>query len=141
MNKLICPFLISLSMVLGGCGGGDNTVETPEVTRNGRFVVEVTDAPVDNAAAVVIEYTGVEIKPESGAAVSFDFDTPKRLDLISVTESGFPAELLNFARLPLCLPVYASSAILKEDAKIDRLPKYEAMKKVFIRGRAAFTNS
>ena len=95
MKKLVCLLVVSYSLLMAGCGGGESTVDTTEETGTGRFVLEVTDAPVDNAAAVVIEYTGVEIKPENGPAVSYDFDSPKRLDLIAITEGGVPQELLN----------------------------------------------
>ena len=48
----------------------------------GRISVAVTDSPVDYAEAVVVQFTGVELKPQGGAAFSIDFDVPKTIDLL-----------------------------------------------------------
>ncbi|WP_290624720.1 DUF4382 domain-containing protein [Kangiella sp.] len=53
---------------------------------SGTLSVAVTDAPVDGAEAVVVEFTGIEIQG-SGQPQSFDFDTPKSIDLLQLTGS------------------------------------------------------
>jgi hypothetical protein len=50
--------------------------------RTGFLKVGITDAPVDMATAVVVKFTGVELKPQGGSAFSVDFATPKSLDLM-----------------------------------------------------------
>ena len=52
--------------------------------QTGFLKVGITDAPVDVAAAVVVKFTGVELKPQGGPAFSIDFATPKSLDLIQL---------------------------------------------------------
>jgi hypothetical protein len=59
---------------------------------SGKLSMGVTDAPVDNATAVVVQFTGVEVKPENGNARSFDFDEPRQIDLLALT--GTDSELL-----------------------------------------------
>lgn len=58
----------------GGGGGGDRT---------GTLTVGITDAAVEYADAVVVQFTGVELKPRSGAAFSIDF-APRSLDLLAL---------------------------------------------------------
>ncbi|WP_026179790.1 DUF4382 domain-containing protein [Hahella ganghwensis] len=82
-------------IVLSGCGGGETETLSRDTTGTGRFVLEVTDAPLDDAAKVVLSYSGVEIKPVEGSVISFDFEESKSIDLIEVTRNGIPAELLS----------------------------------------------
>ena len=58
----------------------------------GLLSLAVTDAPVDGATAVVVQFTGVEVKPADGSARSFDFDAPRQIDLLALT--GTDSELL-----------------------------------------------
>jgi hypothetical protein len=58
----------------------------------GKLSLAVTDAPVDNATAVVVQFTGVEVKPADEGSRSFDFDTPRQIDLLAL--SGTDSELL-----------------------------------------------
>jgi len=68
---------------LPGCGDGHGT---------GRLSLAVTDAPVDGATAVVVQFTGVEVKPADGHARSFDFVAPRQIDLMALT--GTDSDLL-----------------------------------------------
>jgi hypothetical protein len=52
----------------------------------------ITDAPVDGATAVVVQFTGVEVKPADGQARVFAFDAPRQIDLLALT--GTDSELL-----------------------------------------------
>lgn len=69
----------SVLLMLVGCKSDDAPV-------NGKLVLAITDAPVDGAEAVVIEFSGIEVQG-SGERLSFDFDTPKSIDLMQVTGS------------------------------------------------------
>jgi hypothetical protein len=73
--------LLSACIGDGGSGGG-----------TGQLSLSVTDAPVDEADAVVVTFTGVTLKPESGEAVEFDFEEPRQIDLLALT--GSDSELL-----------------------------------------------
>ena len=65
----------------------------------GRISVAITDAPVDFADAVVVQFTGVELKPKEGAAFSRDFTAPKTLDLLAF-QNGERAMLLDDEEVP-----------------------------------------
>ena len=68
--------------LLAACGSSDG--DGGGEAQTGFLKVGVTDAPVDMAAAVVVKFTGVELKPQGGPAFSIDFATPKSLDLIQL---------------------------------------------------------
>lgn len=68
--------LASVLLALAGCKSDD-----PDT---GKMAVAITDAPVDGAEAVVVEFTGIEVQG-SGERLNFDFDTPKTIDLLQLT--------------------------------------------------------
>lgn len=68
--------LASVLLALAGCKSDD-----PDT---GKMALSITDAPVDGAEAVVVEFTGIEIQG-AGERLSFDFDTPKTIDLLQLT--------------------------------------------------------
>ena len=70
-------------LMLGGCSDDAST---------GKLSMAITDAPVDGATAVVVQFTGVEIKPADGSARSFDFAAPRQINLLALT--GTDSELL-----------------------------------------------
>lgn len=82
----------SAALVLAGCGGSDDT------ERTGTLKLGITDAPVDAADAVVVQFSGVELKPKGGEPFSVDFvdslqnPLPKQVDLYLLT--GTKRELL-----------------------------------------------
>lgn len=77
-------YALSLAaLALAACDSGSST---------GRLSMAVTDAPVDGATAVVVQFTGVEVKPASGSARSFDYPAPRQIDLLALT--GTDSELL-----------------------------------------------
>ncbi len=65
----------------------------------GEFSLDITDAPVDDASKVIVEFTGVSIKPAEGEALSFDFPAPVAIDLLSLQGSS-SAELLDAVEVP-----------------------------------------
>jgi hypothetical protein len=76
---MLAPMLLAL----GGCDDDSGT---------GKLSLAITDAPVDGATAVVVQFTGVEVKPAEGSARSFTFDAPRQIDLLALT--GTDSELL-----------------------------------------------
>ena len=56
---------------LAACGGDGGSQE-----KTGFLTLGVTDAPVDHAEDVVVEFSGVELKPRGGPAFSIDFVDP-----------------------------------------------------------------
>lgn len=84
MRKLLWPTM-ACSALLAACGGGSGSDEP----QYGKITLGVTDAPVDGAAKVVVEFTGVEIKAvgEPGPEI-FDFATPRQIDLLALEGGG-----------------------------------------------------
>jgi len=65
-------------LVLAACGGGggDGGAKT------GMLKLGVTDAPVDVADAVVVQFSGVELKPKNGSPFTVTYSGgPKSIDL------------------------------------------------------------
>ncbi len=83
--------LLAASTGCGGGGGGDGGT--------GTLTLSVTDAPVDGASAVVVEFTGVELKPAGGERVVFDFDSPRQIDLLAL-QGGASTPLLDGVEVP-----------------------------------------
>ncbi|MGH8495293.1 MAG: DUF4382 domain-containing protein [Gammaproteobacteria bacterium] len=86
-------FAFAMLLTLGGCGDDGDGVGT------GSLTLKVVDAPVDGATAVVVAFSGVELKPASGPAFSIDFASPREIDLIA-TQGGNAATLLDDQIVP-----------------------------------------
>lgn len=67
--------------------------------RTGRLTLGVTDAPVDNASKVVVVFTGVEVKPQDGDAINFEYDAPRSIDLLAL-EGGGSEIILDNVEVP-----------------------------------------
>jgi hypothetical protein len=76
-----CALLVAAVGALAGCGGGSGDGVQ---SKTGTLRLGITDAPVDQADAVVVQFTGVELKPMGGAAFSRDFPAPKTLDVLAL---------------------------------------------------------
>lgn len=57
---------VPAAVLLAACGGGSGTSSVD----TGRLSLYVTDAPVDDADAVVVAFTGVQVKPAEGDPIS-----------------------------------------------------------------------
>lgn len=68
--------LASVLLALAGCKSDE-----PD---KGKMAFAITDAPVDGAEAVVVEFTGIEVQG-AGERLNFDFDTPMTIDLLQLT--------------------------------------------------------
>lgn len=75
---------------LAGCGGGGGS--------GTMMSLSVADAPVDGAEKVVVEFSGVELIPDSGSAVTINFPAPKTIDLLN--ESGTASAVLFSQPIP-----------------------------------------
>jgi len=65
--------------LLAACGGGSDG----DKAKTGTLKLGITDAPVDDALAVWVKFTGVELKPKAGQAYSVDFASPKSINLLN----------------------------------------------------------
>ncbi|HKJ10358.1 MAG TPA: DUF4382 domain-containing protein [Gammaproteobacteria bacterium] len=76
MTKGIAASIVLLAtFALAGCNSGGTG-------GTGTMSVAVTDAPVDSASSVVIQFSSIEIKPASGAAQTFTLSKPQQIDLM-----------------------------------------------------------
>lgn len=94
--SLIWTLLVStLLFALTGCGGGGDSAG------EGRINVSVTDAPIDDASSVVVQFSGVAFKREGEAAEIVRDVSPsvRQLDLLEYQE-GRAALLLDNVTLP-----------------------------------------
>jgi hypothetical protein len=66
----------AIAALLAACGGSGG-----DSSSTGTLKLGVTDAPVDVAAEVVVQFTGVELKPVGGQAFSITF-APRTIDLL-----------------------------------------------------------
>ena len=63
--------------LLNACGGSGSS--TPS---SGDLSIGVTDAPIDDATAVVIAFDGITIKPNGGDEIDVLFDEPQAINLL-----------------------------------------------------------
>jgi len=86
--KVLCVVAcIALLAYLAACGGGGS--DAPEAQPQfGRFSLRITDSPVTSARRVVVQFTGLEIKPVGAAGPEvFDFE-PRQIDLLALDGGG-----------------------------------------------------
>ncbi len=93
-----------LLLAIGGCsdGSGGNGTDTGSIAPDSGFItLGITDAPVDDAAeVVVVVVTGVELQRGPENTITINFDSPKRIDLLRYRD-GVSFNLLdNQAVLP-----------------------------------------
>jgi len=67
--------LLTTMLSLASCGGSSGGM--------GQMTLSVGDAPVDTAQKVVVEFTGVQLIPNSGSPVTVNFAMPKSIDLLN----------------------------------------------------------
>ncbi|MFL6603402.1 MAG: DUF4382 domain-containing protein [Steroidobacteraceae bacterium] len=91
--------LVAGMVTLSGCGGGGSD------PGNGALSVNLTDAPVDGAANVVVVFTGLELHRSDGSLVTLDFGTTngqantKSIDLMKL-QNGVTGALTQGEAIP-----------------------------------------
>lgn len=90
--------VISLLSACGGSGDSNNLTSGRGGSANSLLSLDITDAAVDNADQVWVEFTGVSIQPSSDqedqSRLEFTFDTPKRINLLALQGTNVQS-LLN----------------------------------------------
>lgn len=82
--------------LLAGCGSSGSDGDK---AKTGTLKLGITDAPVDHALEVNVQFTGVELKPVNGAPISFDFTPAKNFNLLQLTGTT-RAMLLDGVEVP-----------------------------------------
>ena len=92
--RILTPRLLSglaATTLLAACGGGESGTSS--------LSLYLTDAPLDGASKVWLQFTGVEVKPAGGQAETFLFSAPKGFDMLTL-QHGNAAELLGNTTVP-----------------------------------------
>ncbi|MGH8292934.1 MAG: DUF4382 domain-containing protein [Gammaproteobacteria bacterium] len=85
-------FLVVLSLLalIAGCNSSSD---------NGLLSLSLTDAPVDNAANVVVDITAIQAIPRNGSPITYTLPQPQQIDLLQL-QQGVSTPLLNDWSLP-----------------------------------------
>ena len=75
MTMLAVPFLIPACVESDDSSAGGET---------GQLSMAVTDAPVDDASAVVVRFTSIELNPANGDRITIEYDEPREIDLLAL---------------------------------------------------------
>lgn len=90
MQRSILILLISSAgLLLSSCNSGST----------GKIDVALTDTPADDAAQVVVEFTGVKFQQMGGSVVSYSYPKPLQIDLAQL-QDGVTTPLLRGLSLP-----------------------------------------
>lgn len=97
-SGLLATTVSLLLLMIAGCsgGGGGGGSEQVEV---GFVNIAITDAPVDTATEVWVEFSGISLKPRDTGTLDFEFDEPLRIDLLSLGGEN-TSPLLNNQSVP-----------------------------------------
>ncbi len=97
LGALAC---IAVLAYLAACGGGGSDSASAAQPQFGQMTLRITDSPVTAAERVVVEFTGLEIKPRSAAEPEvFNFYSPRRINLLAL-DGGGSEILLDDETLP-----------------------------------------
>ena len=105
LPRLTRPLLLAAGVAaLAACGGGSggsNTGTGGADSNNdtASLSLAITDAAVDSANRVIIEFVGVSIKPSDDEAIAFNFEPAKSIDLLSLQGSASES-LLSDEEIP-----------------------------------------
>jgi hypothetical protein len=94
--KVFTPAVIAVAVsvaFLTGCGGDSSASNT------GKVSMQITDAPVDGAVAVYVQFSGVVFVAENEDKKEVIFDEPKRINLLDF-QNGEVYSFLNEVELP-----------------------------------------
>ena len=68
-----------MALLLSGCEEAVNTN-----VGTGKVSIGIKDAPIDGAMAVVVSFTGMELKTYNGETITRTFTTPRTIDLLTL---------------------------------------------------------
>ena len=99
--KNIIGFCFVSAFILSACGGGSSDGSSDATSGSGTLSLNITDAPIDSADKVVVTFSGVSIKPQSGAAFDIELvdgngnPMVKSIDLLSQQGPSSEPILIN----------------------------------------------
>lgn len=95
-KSLVIPLSIITALTTACSGNGSDTTTAgrggdtnePALTPSS-LTISITDAVVDSAAKVVVQFSGLTIKAESAADIEYNFESPRSIDLLSLQGTVF----------------------------------------------------
>lgn len=81
MKAIKYSILAATLVGMAGCGGSDDD-------STGTLSLAITDAPIDTAQSVFVQFSGVEVHSNSEGAQQFDFAEAKQIDLLNLQGSA-----------------------------------------------------
>lgn len=85
----------AVGAALSACGGGGSSAFT-----QGKISVALTDAPIDDAAEVVVVFTGLQVHSTDGQTITVDYGTSKKsIDLMKL-QNGVTTNLTDGLDVP-----------------------------------------
>lgn len=120
-HKMFSPLLFSGALALSACGGGDSGTPTGQVS------VGVTDAPVDEATAVMMTFDGIELKPADGQRLVFPLEAAGPINVLDLQNGAremllegitVPAGRYNYIRLSVAEDAGTSPTIEFQDGSV-----------------------
>src|SRR5512147_3225418 len=91
--------LTAFGLGLAGCGGGGDAV-TSATSATGQISIALTDAPMDDAAEVVVVFTGVQVHGTDGQTRTLDFGANRKsIDLMKL-RNGVTSALTDGLEVP-----------------------------------------
>ncbi|EED35090.1 conserved hypothetical protein [Luminiphilus syltensis NOR5-1B] len=119
----LIPLTAAIGALMTGCGGGGGgTAPAPAPPTTGSLSLDVTDAPVDSASRVLVQFTGVSLQPSEGDPIELAItgDTQTCQQLLDGTPPSATPEGEDTVR---CIDLLAlqgtESSTLLQDVELD----------------------
>ena len=121
INTILFSTLLAVSLIK--CGGMEGGLEDYDPF-TGLFSLGITDAPLAEINKAIVQFNGIEIQAASGERLTFDFETPRQIDLLALSGGGSEF-LLSDQTLPAG---HYNWIRLKVEAESDILDSYIELK-------------
>lgn len=89
MKYAVLTLYLFSTWALMGCSGGPSS-SNPNArggAQSGELTLSITDAAVDDAIAVWVQFNSIELKPAEGSSITYTFDSPISINLLSLQGS------------------------------------------------------
>lgn len=91
--------LIGSGLLLVACGSGSSSSDAVTATDSNLVTLKISNAPVDEAQAVWVEFTAVTFKSSSDQDITFNLDPPQRINLLAL-QGGESQALVENVEIP-----------------------------------------
>ena len=101
MNKTVLTSILLSTLLASGCSDtGSNSMNGGRGgAANGMLTLSITDAAVDNATEVWVQFAAIELKPSIGPSFTVTFDAPADINLLSL-QGSLSQDLFNSEVVP-----------------------------------------